>query len=112
MWSYILSEEGIRVWLGEIDIDDFEIQKQLVTKEGIEVKLTVLKLDCHLRFKWRPSHFDRPSTVELRVTSSSGRAKVIFHHTGFYILAQVEELRSYWKGVISKMMVDLAAYHG
>jgi hypothetical protein len=107
MWAYLLSEQGIHTWLGEINVDDFEIQKPLITKAGIEAKLTVFVLDCHLRIKWKPKHFDKPSTVELRVTNTKGRAKVIFHHTGFYQIEQLEELRSYWKKVIANMDLDL-----
>jgi hypothetical protein len=107
MWEYILSEKGMYTWLGEINIDDFEIQKQLATKQGIEVKLTVFVPDCHLRFKWKPINFEKPSTVELRITNTNGKAKVIFHHTGFYKLEQQEELRSYWKNVISTINEEL-----
>jgi activator of HSP90 ATPase len=103
MWEFILSEQGICIWLGTINIDDFEVQKQLYTKEGIAVKLTVFKMDCHLRFKWKPPHFAKDSTVELRITNSNGRAKVIFHNTGFYKIEQQETLRIYWKNVIAKM---------
>jgi hypothetical protein len=112
MWNYILSEKGMHTWLGEINIDDFEIQKQLTTKQGIEVKLTVFVTDCHLRFKWKPINFEKSSTVELRITSANGKAKVIFHHTEFYKIEQQEELRSYWKNVIIEMNFDLINDHG
>ena len=32
MWLFLLSEAGITVWLGEIKIDDFELQKSFITK--------------------------------------------------------------------------------
>jgi activator of HSP90 ATPase len=107
MWAYLLSEQGIHTWLGEINVDDFEIQKQLLTKTGIEAKLTVFILDCHLRLKWKPKHFEKTSTLELRVTNTKGQAKVIFHHTGFYKIEQQEELRSYWKNVIANINLEL-----
>ena len=108
MWEFLLSETGINIWLGEINIDDFELQRQFVTKAGIEGKLTVFVPDCHLRFKWKLSSWEKPSTVELRVRNSKGRASVIFHHTGFFKIEQQEELRIYWKNIISKMIENLA----
>jgi activator of HSP90 ATPase len=72
MWEFLLSETGINIWLGEINIDDFELQKRFVTKAGIEGKLTVFVPDCHLRFKWKLSSWEKPSTVELRVRNSKG----------------------------------------
>jgi hypothetical protein len=107
MWEFLLSENGITIWLGEINFEDFGIQKQFVTKEGIEGKLTVFVPDCHLRLKLKPIGFEKALTVELRVTNSRGKAKVLFHNTGFYKIEQVEQLRNRWKHVISKMATEL-----
>jgi activator of HSP90 ATPase len=107
MWEFLLSAKGIAVWLGKFDIEDFEIQRLFITEEGIEAKLTVFTPNCHLRIKWKPKHFQKFSTVELRVTNNKGRASVIFHHTGFFKIEQQEELRSYWKSVILRMNAEL-----
>lgn len=107
IWEFLLSENGIYIWLGKINLDDFELQKQFITDTNVEGKLTVFVPDCHLRFKWKPSNWDKQSTVELRVKNSKGKASVIFHHTGFYKIEQQEELRQYWKTVISKMLDEL-----
>ncbi len=107
MWKFLLSEEGIAVWLGKISIDDFEIQKAFLTSEGIEGKLSVFVPNCHLRLKWKPKHWQRLSTIELRVTNRKGRASVIFHQTGFFEIEKREEMRTYWKGIISKMNDEL-----
>ena len=107
IWEFLLSEKGISIWFGEINIDDFEIQKPLITKNGIEGKLTVFVPNCHLRFKWKPNNWEKQSTVELRVTNSKGKATIIFHHTGFFKIEQKEELRSYWKNIVSKINIEL-----
>ena len=108
MWAFLLSEAGIAVWLGEIKMDDFELQKPFITKAGIEGKLTVFVPDCHMRFKWKPSSWEKPSTVELRVTDAKGKSRVIFHHTGFFKMEQQEELRRYWKNVCEKIITEFA----
>lgn len=107
IWEFILSEQCISIWLGKISLDDFELQKQFITDKGIEGKLTVFVPDCHLRFKWKPSSWEKQSTVELRVKNSKGKSSVIFHHTGFYKIEQQEELRLYWKEIISKMIDEI-----
>jgi activator of HSP90 ATPase len=107
MWDFILSEKGIGVWLGKINIDDFELQKPFATKEGIEGKLTVFVPNCHLRLKWKPKIWLKFSTIELRVTNTKGRASVVFHQTGFFEIEKREELRIYWKNIVSKMNDEL-----
>ncbi len=107
MWTFLLSEAGINVWLGNFPIDDFEIQKPFVTDAGIEGKLTVFVPNCHFRFKFKPKNWQKASTVELRVTNRKGKASVIFHQTGFFEIEKREEMRIYWKNIISKMKDQL-----
>jgi activator of HSP90 ATPase len=108
MWAFILSEEGMAVWLGKMCIDDFEIQKSFITNEGIEGKLTVFVPNCHLRLKWKPKHWQKLSTIELRVTNRKGRASVVFHQTGFFEIEKREEMKIYWKNIILKMNDELS----
>jgi activator of HSP90 ATPase len=103
LWEFILSEKGLQEWLGINNADEFEIQNQFVSTKGIIVKLTVFVTDCHLRFKWKPIDFEKPTTVELRITNAKGKAKAIFHITGFYKIEQKEILRNYWKKIILKI---------
>jgi activator of HSP90 ATPase len=103
MWEFLLSQSGIEVWLGKINIDDLEIQKTFISEEGIEGKLTVFIPNCHLRLKWKPKHWQKLSTVELRVTNNKGRSSVVFHQTGFFEIEKIEEMRTYWKSIISNM---------
>ena len=110
MWEFLLSKTGIDIWLGEIDSDDFELQKPFVTSEGIEGKLTVFVPDSHLRFKRKPKHWDKPATIELRVSNAKGKSSVIFHATGFFKIEQKEELRSYYKDVVSRLLAELEVF--
>ena len=105
MWEFLLSEEGIAVWLGKFPIEDFEIQKSFVTEDGIEGKLTVFVPDCHLRLKWKPIHWQKFTTIELRVTNRKGKASVIFYQAVFFEIEKREEMRIYWKNIIS-IMID------
>jgi activator of HSP90 ATPase len=105
MWEFLLSEEGIAVWLGKFPIEDFEIQKSFVTEDGIEGKLTVFVPNCHLRLKWKPKHWQKFTTIELRVTNRKGKASVIFYQAVFFEIEKREEMRIYWKNIIS-IMID------
>ena len=107
MWEFLLSQSGIEVWLGKINIDDLEMQKTFISDEVIEGNLTVFIPNCHLRLKWKPKHWQKLSTVELRVTNNKGRSSVVFHQTGFFEIEKIEEMRTYWKSIISNMHEEL-----
>lgn len=100
MWEFLLSEKGISVWLGEINFDEFGVSKLYQTKQGIEGKLNVFKPDSHLRLAWKPKHWEKSSIVEMRITNSKGRAKIVFHHTNLYEIEQRTEMKKYWDNVI------------
>ncbi len=107
LWEFILSEQGILVWLGTMDITDFELNKSFKTQEGIEGKVTTFKPDCHFRMSWKPPHWDKPSIIELRITNNKGRAAMVIHQTRFFEFEKREEMKIYWSNVIERMIVEL-----
>lgn len=100
MWEFLLSENGIEVWLGKINSDEFEICKPFNTKEGIEGKLTIFKPDSHLRLSWKLKDWAKSSIVEMRITNSKGRARMVFHHTKLYEIEQRIEMKKYWNNIL------------
>ncbi len=100
MWDFLLSEKGISVWLGEINFDEFGVNKAYKTNQGIEGKLNVFKPNSHLRLAWKPKYWEKYSIIEMRVTNSKGRAKIVFHHTNLYEIQHRTEMKKYWDNVI------------
>jgi activator of HSP90 ATPase len=107
LWEFILSERGISIWLGTMDMADFELNRSFKTLEGIEGKITTFKPDCHFRMSWRPPHWDKPSIIELRITNYKGRASMVIHQTRFFEIEKREEMKVYWGNVIEKMIIEL-----
>lgn len=107
MWEFLLSENGISVWLGEINFDEFGVNKSYQTKQGIEGKLNVFKPDSHLRLAWKPKHWKKSSIIEIRITNSRGRARIVFHHTNLYEIEQRIEMKKYWDNVILNIQNEL-----
>jgi activator of HSP90 ATPase len=112
LWEFILSEQGISIWLGTMDMADFELNKSFKTSEGIEGKITTFKPDCHFRMSWKPPHWDKPSIVEVRITNYKGKASMVIHQTRFFEFEKREEMKIYWENVIEKMIVELKKVFG
>jgi uncharacterized protein YndB with AHSA1/START domain len=102
VWDFLFSDKGIKIWLGSINSEDFELGKAYKTDEGVMGKLTVFKPDCHIRLTWKPPHWTNISIVEVRVKNSKGRAIILFHQTQIINLEQREEMRIRWNKVLSE----------
>ena len=109
-WDFILSETGIAIWLGDIDFDDFELQKPMITKAGIEAKITIFKADSHIRLAWKPAHWPNNSFIEIRVLINKSRAKLGLLHTHMISVEQRAEVKAYWHPIMEKMGETLAKY--
>jgi activator of HSP90 ATPase len=109
-WEFLLSEQGISVWLGTIDITDFELNKSFKTQEGIEGKITTFKPDCHFRMSWKPMHWEKPSIIEIRITNNKGRAAMVIHQTRFFELEKREEMKIYWERIVERIGVELKGF--
>ena len=49
LWDYMFSDQGLKIWLGELD-KDLEIKKPYQSKEGI---VRVLKPYSYIRMNWK-----------------------------------------------------------
>jgi activator of HSP90 ATPase len=102
VWDFLFSDEGLKIWLGSINSEDFELNKAYKTEDGIMGKLTVFEPDCHIRLTWKPLHWTNISIVEVRIKNSKGRAIILFHQTKIISLEQREEMRIRWNRVLSE----------
>lgn len=109
-WDFLLSESGVSMWLGYINFNDFELNNPLITKAGLEAKITIFKADSHLRLAWKPAHWDNVSFIEIRVLTNKGRAKLGLLHTHMTSVAQRTEVKAYWTKIFDEMALELAKY--
>ena len=109
-WDFLLSETGIALWLGDIDYNDFELHKPMITKAGIDAKITIFRADSHIRLAWKPAHWPNNSFIEIRVLINKSRAKLGLLHTHMISVEQRAEIKAYWQPIMEKMRVALAKY--
>ncbi|WP_276356053.1 SRPBCC family protein [Cohnella caldifontis] len=79
-WAFLLSPEGLRLWLGELASLDLQIKGTYETKEGTTGEIRVAKLHEQLRLTWRKADWDKPSTYQIRLLDAGeGKTTVAFH---------------------------------
>jgi uncharacterized protein YndB with AHSA1/START domain len=66
IWNFLILEKGLSTWLGNISLENFELDKPYKTEEEIEGKVNVFKPNSHVRLTWKPKRW----TNTFRFTNS------------------------------------------
>jgi hypothetical protein len=77
--NYLFSDEGLSVWLGEFAYDNFGQDKDLITKEGVDFRVTSLKDNSHLRLKWKKDNWIESSILQMRIIPGDHKRTISFH---------------------------------
>jgi len=106
-WNFLFSKSGLSIWLGNIDMDSFELNKPYKTKEGIEGKINVFKPNSHIRLSWKPEYWSNTSALQIRVINSKGKTTISFHQDKLLNSSQRDEMKRYWDKMMEKIENEL-----
>jgi uncharacterized protein YndB with AHSA1/START domain len=108
-WNYLISPEGVRVWLGESA--DFRLDKGVLyrTLDGISGEVRVVNPRENIRLTWQPKGWLKPSTIQVRVISKETRTTLSFHQENLPDAEAREIMRTRWKRVLTSVEKDLSA---
>lgn len=80
VWAYLLSPEGLKVWLGDLAKLDPAVGQSYRTADGAFGEMRASKPGEQLRLTWQPSGWAKPSTLQIRLLDAGeGRTTVAFH---------------------------------
>ncbi|RMG64859.1 MAG: SRPBCC domain-containing protein [Bacteroidetes bacterium] len=103
VWDFLLSGEGLRIWLGDVETD-FTLQMPFSTREGITGQLRVLKPYSHLRMAWKKPDWEMPSTLQIRVIGKPGKTTLSFHQEKLANAEQRADMKTYWTQVLQSLI--------
>ena len=98
-WDFLFSEEGLKIWLGKINSNQFDRNETDKTKEGVEGKVNVFKPNSHIRLTWKPKNWTNTSTLQIRVIEAKGKTTISIHQEKLIDSNQREEMKKYWDKV-------------
>ncbi len=79
-WDFIISDEGIRLWLGDIQGTRVEEGNTYRTRDGAEGEFRIVNPYSHIRLTWRPEGWHKASTIQVRVIPTNKSKTVISFH--------------------------------
>jgi uncharacterized protein YndB with AHSA1/START domain len=111
-WKFLLSPDGLHLWLGAPS--DFHPEKGMEyrTSNGVTGVVNVLNPGVNIRLTWQPEAWSKPSTLQIRVIPASGKATISIHQENLPDNTAREEMRSHWQGVMEKISQKLNGQSG
>ncbi|PKO16571.1 MAG: ATPase [Chloroflexi bacterium HGW-Chloroflexi-10] len=106
-WKLIVSPEGIRLWLG--DVDDFYLVKGHIyqTRDGASGKVGVVNFRENIRLTWQPPQWSQASTIQVRVIPSRNKTVIGFHQEQLAGPLEREQMRQRWARVLDELQALL-----
>lgn len=105
-WDVLFSDNGLRIWLGELD-SELELKKSYKTTDGIEGLVRVFKPYSHIRMNWKKRDWQNISTLQVRTIGNNGKTTVSFHQEKLLDAAQREEMKNYWNQKMEILAAEL-----
>lgn len=102
-WHFLFSEEGLKIWLGKISSEQFDLNKNYKTKEGVEGEVRVFEPNSHIRLTWKPKNWTNISTLQIRVIEAKDKTTISIHQEKLLDNSQRAEMKKYWKKVIDTL---------
>lgn len=104
-WHFLTSQEGLRLWLGDIETLELVAGHKYQSKDGTSGELRVVKPFEQLRMTWKKKEWEKPSTLQIRILpGSADKTTISFHQEKLEALNIREEMKSRWEAVLSNVM--------
>ena len=106
-WAYLVSPDGLAVWLGA-GLDTPLVTGQVYeTAEGTRGEIRSLRHHDRIRLTWKPVGRPDDATVQIALAPAKSGCTFRFHTERLYDSDERERMREHWKGVVARIERDL-----
>lgn len=105
-WDLLASNEGLRIWLGDINRIRFEKGYTYKTRDGAIGQIRTLEKGKKLRLTWHPKVLKNSSTVQIYLTcqrNTPSKTNIRFHQEKLASVKEREQMRQHWQKVLEKL---------
>mgnify|MGYP002620119119 CR=1 FL=1 len=104
IWSFLLSAEGLKLWIGSVPAFRLEKGFAFASAEGVTGQLTVVQPLRKLRMTWKRPEWEQPSRLQLYVLpAGGGKSTVAFHQEMLEDVYIREWMRRHWEDALLRI---------
>jgi uncharacterized protein YndB with AHSA1/START domain len=103
LWRYVFSNEGLKIWLGEIDGFKLEPGFKFQTKDGTVGEIRTVKANERIRISYLPKDFNKPSTLQIYFMQKIDKTSLGFHNEKLENKKMREIMKKHWGEVLSNI---------
>jgi len=104
VWNFLVSEEGVSLWIGDTPPLSLRTGYEFKSMEGVSGKLTVVKPGQKLRLTWQLPEWERPSRLQLILLSTpSGSTTVAVHQEMLDDVYTREIMKRHWTQILERI---------
>lgn len=99
VWSFLLSRDGLRIWLGEIDALPTAVGAGYLTADGVAGSIRGFHDASKVRLTWRPDDWPHDTILQLTVKAAASGTTVGIHHEKLVDRDERRMMLGHWKNV-------------
>lgn len=104
VWDFLMSSEGLSLWIGDVPSLELQVGHEYDSKEGVTGKLTVVVPYHKLRLTWKRKEWDNPSRLQIYVLSTkTGKTTIAIHQEMLDDVYMREIMRRYWDEMLTTL---------
>ncbi|MBB6669492.1 SRPBCC family protein [Cohnella nanjingensis] len=101
-WDFLLSPEGLSLWIGEVPSFQLQAGHEFTSKEGVTGKITVVVPYHKLRMTWQRPEWNTPSRLQLYCLSTkTGKTTIAIHQEMLEDVYMREIMRRHWDSMLN-----------
>ena len=103
-WNLLTEEPGRAIWLGEVDNLEFQRGERFQTGEGVWGEIRTVAVGQRVRLTWQNPELAQPSTLQVTIVPTGGRASVRFHQERLSGPEEREKMREHWRRALEELL--------
>lgn len=106
-WSFLVSTEGTRIWLGTKTPPDPVPGAPYKTLDGTVGEIRSFRVYDRVRLTWKPKQWDHDSTVQVALTPGTNGTAFRFHQERLMNQQEREQMRAHWTAALDRLEAEL-----